>query len=230
MSRANEMHGFLPDDYVELKTQRRTNLLWALIFLIVAGGIGWAYMIAEEKIRNAEEENRAVNAEFAAAAGTIEQFKQMQAEQRRLNQKAQLVGSLLEPVKRSNILAELTNSLPPRVYLKEVDLRGTRQTETAAAGARTSYERARAPAAPQQQVKPVVFNVRITIKGLAFTVDDVTTYRANLERSALFGEAHFIEAREGTYRDRKLYEFQLEVLVDPTANSRPVEQVAIEGK
>ena len=68
MSRATEMQGFLPDDYVELRTQRRTNILWALIFLIVAGGIGWAYFIAQNKVMKAEEYNAAVNRDYAAAA------------------------------------------------------------------------------------------------------------------------------------------------------------------
>jgi len=219
MSRATEMHGFLPEDYVELKTQRRTNLLWALVFLIVAGGIGWAYFIAQDKIRKAEMDNALANEEFAAAAGPIQQFKEMQEKQQQLNQKAELVGSLIERVNRSNILAALTNSLPKRVYLTEVDLTG--KPSTVAAPAATAFERARAEAATVG--KPIIFDVRMRVRGLAFSDDLVASYTMNLERANLFSEVNFIESREHMFRETRLREFELEVVLDSTADSRIVE-------
>ena len=214
MSRATELHGFLPEDYVELKTQRRTNLLWALIFLIVAGGIGWAYFIAQNKIQRARDMNAEVNRQFAAAAKPIEEFKLMQAEQQRLNQKAELVGSLLERVNRSFILAQLTNCLPQSVYLSEAELNGKPETDNTQA--KTAYDRAKAAGSP----KPIIYNVTMKVKGLAYTNTQVSDYMSNLEKCGLFSDVVFVQAVETTYKEVKLREFQLELTLDPNADSR----------
>ena len=236
MSRGTDMHGFLPDDYIELKTQRRTNLLWALVFLVVAGGIGWAYFIAQDKIRKAEAANYEANQDFAAAAEPIQQFKRLQAEQARLNEKAELVGSLIERVNRSNILAVLTNSLPPRVFLTDLDLSG--KPRVSAAATMTKYERAKANAAKTsadkaaqkpgaaaagEPAEPVLFDVIIKVTGLAMSDRQVADYMTNLQRSPLFKEVNFVMAREFIYQDRPLREFELQLQLDPMADSRKPE-------
>ena len=152
MSRATEMQGFLPDDYVELRTQRRTNILWALVFLVVAGSIGWAYMIAQKKVQMAQEMNRRISEEFAAQSKPIELFKSLQEEQKKLNQKAELVGSLGERVNRSNILAELTNRLPTGVYLVDFSLDGRKRAD----GNKTAFDRAVTAGQP----KPILYDVQ----------------------------------------------------------------------
>lgn len=225
------MHGFLPDDYVEQKTQRRTNLLWALVFVVVAGGIGWAYFIAQDKIRKAEAANVAANQDFAAASEPIQQFKKLQAEQKRLNEKAELVGSLIERVNRSNIMAELTNSLPPKVFLTDMDLTG--KPRVSAAAAMTAYERAKANAAKASAAKaagqkaaesaaaePVIYDVSIKVMGLALSDRQVADYMTNLQRSSLFSEVNFVMSREFIYKEMRMREFELQLQLDPKADSR----------
>lgn len=228
MSRATEMHGFLPDDYVELRTQRRTNILWALIFLIVAGGIGWAYFIAQNKVQKALELNTAVNNEYAAAAKPIAQFQQMQEEQQRLNQKAELVGSLVERVNRSNILAELTNSLPRGTYLTDIDLQG--RTQTDASANKTLYERAKAAGIP----KPIIYNVTVKVNGWALIDTQVADYIANLKKSPLLSEVNFVETKDAVVGEARLRAFELELVLDPAADSRTLGSVkqsaAVEAK
>lgn len=218
MSRATEMHGFLPDDYVELRMQRRTNILWALIFLIVAGGIGWAYFIAQNKIRTAQDINASVTRDFSAAAKPIAQFQQMQEEQQRLNQKAELVGSLIERVNRSNILAELTNALPAGVYLSDFDLLG--KADSNLAGAKTAFDRAKAAGA----AKPIIYGVTIRLVGFAASDKHVADYMTNLEKSPLFAAVDFVETKEVAYKELKVRSFELELTLDPSADSRSLAQ------
>ena len=216
MGRAPEMHGFLPEDYVELKAQRRTNILWAMVFLVVAGSIGWAYFIAQKKIQDAEAINADVNREFASASSAVEQFKRMQDEQQRLNSKAELVGSLVERVNRSNILAQLTNSLPRNVYLSELDLNGKPQAD--ANQAKSAYERAKASG----EVKPIIYAVTMRVRGYAFTNSQVSDYMVNLETSGLFSDVNFVQAVESTFKEVKLREFELELTLNPNADSRTI--------
>ena len=212
MSRVSEIQGFLPDDYLEFRMQRRTNILWALVFLVVAGSIGWAFMIAQKKVQQAEEVNRRIKDEYAAQAKSIDLFKRLQEEQNLLNTKAELVGSLGERVNRSNILAELTNRLPMGVCLTDVTLEGKRKSDVA----RGSSERASVAGQP----KTIPYDVTLKIRGLAFTNRQVAEYLSNLGESRLFREVIFDLTDETVYKEVKLRLFELTVAIDPAADTR----------
>lgn len=212
MSRASEMQGFLPDDYLELRTQRRTNILWALVFLVVAGSIGWAYMIAQKKVQQAQTTNQQIKEKYAGKAGSIELFKKLQEEQNKLNTKAELVGSLGERVNRSNVLAELTNRLPAGMHLTELALDGKRRSD---AGKTTADRTAQAG-----QAKPILYDVTLKITGLAPTDRLVAEYMSNLERSSLIKEVQFDQIDETLYKEIKLRKFELTVTLDPAADTR----------
>ncbi|GEM_PF-5854001 len=218
MSRATEMQGFLPDDYLEFRIQRRTNTLWALVFLVVACSIGWAYMIAQKKVQQAEEVNRRIKEEYAAQITSIDLFKKLQAEQNRLNTKAELVGSLGERVNRSNILAELTNRLPIGVYLTDLTLEGSRAGE-----ASRPVERAVVAGQP----KAIMFDVNLKLSGLAYTDEQVAEYMTNLEQCPLFakGGVVFELTAETVYKEINLRMFQISVAIDPAADTRVITSV-----
>lgn len=217
MSRAH-MQGFLPEDYMETKAQRRTNVLWAMIFLVVAGGIGWAYYIAQTKIQRAEDINRQVNEQYSAAAKPIEQFQKLQEEQQRLNRQAELAHSLVEKVNRSNILAELTNSLPKNVYLTDFVLNAAKRAQ--ADVAMTAYQRAQAAKKGVALPEPIVYDITIRLTGLAYTDTLVTEYQRNLEKSPLFKDVNFISTEATTYQDQKLRLFNFELVLNPAADTR----------
>lgn len=219
---AHEMHGFLPDDYVERKAQMRTNILWALIFMIVAGGIGAAFFIAEKKVRAAEAMNKSVADEFAAAAKPIEQFQHVQEEQARLNRQAELAHSLVEKVNRSNILAELTNCLPKGVYLVDLGLEGRRRADDASPLRRAEAAK---PGAALASAKPIIYDVTIHLSGLAYTDTQVDDYMKALGNNPLFKKPKFLSTQETTYLQRKVRSFELELALDPAADSHgPLQQ------
>lgn len=212
MSRASEMQGFLPDDYLELRTQRRTNILWALVFLVVAGSIGWAYMIAQKKVQQAQGINQQIKEEYAGQTKSIDLFKKLQDEQNKLNTKAELVGSLGERVNRSNILAELTNRLPTGVYLTDITLNGKRRSDSG----KTVTDRG----AASGQAKPILYDVSMKVKGLAYTDTQMARYMSNLQNCPLFLKVQFELTDETLYKEVKLRMFELSVTLDPNADTR----------
>lgn len=216
MSQATEMQGFLPDDYAETKTQRRTNVLWAAIFLIVAAGIGSAFFIAEKKIKQAEDDNKAALDRFAAAAGPIEQLARMQEEHQRLNKQAELANSLVEKVNRTNILAEVTNTRPKDVALVDFSLDGKPRLDGGAAYARATAARTGKPALPE----PITFDVNMHMKGIALNDELVAQYMTNLKKSPLFRDVFFVVTRELAFKDQKLREFEFDLVLDPAADVR----------
>src|SRR6187401_3167351 len=117
MSSAPNQLSFLPDDYLERKAVRRTNVIFAVLFVIVAGGAFGAFTYAKNGVKEARERNATAKTDKAQAARPIEQFQKLQEKQRTMAMQAELTSSLIEKVPRSFLLAEMTNSLPTGVSL-----------------------------------------------------------------------------------------------------------------
>src|SRR3954468_21492669 len=95
MSSPNQL-SFLPDDYLETKRQRRTNVICAGLFLAIMSGIGVGFTTVEKSLRVAEKEHDEVVKEYAEAATKIQQHNQMKEKYQRLNSQAELTASLVE--------------------------------------------------------------------------------------------------------------------------------------
>src|SRR3954471_7833693 len=116
MNAPNQL-SFLPDDYLERKAQRRTTIIFGVLFGLVLAGCLFATQVSKKKMRVVEQQLAAIDSEYAEAAKRIEQFQQLQTKQRQMARQAELTSSLLEKVPRSFILAEITNALPAGVSL-----------------------------------------------------------------------------------------------------------------
>src|SRR3954467_1431036 len=83
MSSPNQL-SFLPDDYLERKAQRRTNVICASLFLVVMTSIGGAFTVSERKTREVDRlwEDKRTN--VTAAARKIQQAEQMEQKQRQM--------------------------------------------------------------------------------------------------------------------------------------------------
>src|SRR5256885_8539904 len=110
MSSPNQL-SFLPDDYLERKAQRRTNVICAVLFVVVLVAIASAFTITERTNHAVERRHAEMEKQYAEAAKRLEQVNQMQEKQKRMAHQAELTASLLEKVPRTHLLAEITNSL-----------------------------------------------------------------------------------------------------------------------
>ena len=81
MSAPNEL-SFLPDDYLERKRQRRTNVICAILFALVMGTIGTTFSFSERSLRAVEKQHASIETEYAEAAKRIEQVQQLLTKQR----------------------------------------------------------------------------------------------------------------------------------------------------
>src|SRR5881398_2676207 len=99
---------FLPEDYLELKAQRRTNVICAVLFVAVIGGIMSVFYASDKQDKAVNERHAQVRREVLEKAKRIDQVKQMQDKQRQMAHQAELTSSLLEKVPRSYLLAEIT--------------------------------------------------------------------------------------------------------------------------
>jgi Tfp pilus assembly protein PilN len=218
MSAPNQL-SFLPDDYLARKAARRTNAIFAVLFLITIVAIGATFTYCARGLKEARVRNEAANAEKAQAAAPIEQFQKLQEKQRTMAKQAELTSSLIEKVPRSFLLAELTNSLPAGVSLVDCALE-SRKRNTAPPVQKTAFEvkapgTAAAPTVPQ--VQPIVYDVSLRVTGIASNDVQVAQFITKLNASRLLKDVNLVISDEYKNGDDKLRRFQIEMTLSPTA-------------
>jgi Tfp pilus assembly protein PilN len=223
MSSPNQL-SFLPDDYLESKRQRRTNFACALLFLLIMAGIGVAFTSIEKSLRVAAAEHEDVSKQFADAASRIEQERQMQEKQQKMNAQAELTASLLEKVPRSVLLAELTKSRPAGVSFLDIVLDSKQKHAAAPAPTGKSaieMKRAAAEAAAAPVAKAKLYDVTIRLTGIADTDVQVAQFIAKLNQSKLVRDVNLIISDEFLVAENKFRKFQIDMSVDPAAEVDP---------
>jgi hypothetical protein len=224
MSSPNQL-SFLPDDYLELKRQQRTNAVCAALFAALVVGIGGAFHFTEKQMRVIEAQYADVGRRYAEAARPIEQFRKMQEQQRKMETQAALSASLLEKVPRSYLLAEITNSLPPNVSLIDFNLTSAAknappnpaQYKTVYEQKKAEIEAAKIAAATAGQTK--IFEVTMKVTGMAENDVQVAQFMNQLAKSKLLRDVNMVVSDEfqPSPKDEKLRKFVIEMTLNPDA-------------
>lgn len=213
---------FLPDDYLQRKAQRRSNLICAGLFVVVMGAIGTAFTMTERSIKEIERHHAKVEKDYAEAARRITQVQHMQEKQRQMAQQAELTASLLEKVPRTFILAELTNSLPAGVSLLDLTLESRRRNVVVDRPARTLYEQKQQELdkekRPDPSLQPRVYDVTLKLTGIADTDVQVAQYMSKLNGSPLLKDVNLVVSDQFDRDGAKLRKFQIEMTLMPGAD------------
>lgn len=227
MSAAPNQLSFLPEDYLELKTQRRTNAICASLFALVAVGVGAAFYLTERMVNKVETEYTDVLHTYTDAARPIEQFHLMQDKQRQMESQAALSASLLEKVPRSYLLAEITNALPQNVSLIDFGLEAKLRQNNAgpAKAAVTMYEQKLAEiekekaAALHLAAKPREYDVYLKLTGMADNDQHVAAFMKALSGSKLLTDVNLVVSDEyqPSPTEEKIRKFQIELQLSPDA-------------
>lgn len=234
MSSPNEL-SFLPDDYLERKSQRRTNAICAGLFLVTLVAIGSTFHFSERSNRDVDKTYDAKLREFTAEAKRIQQAEQMQEKQRTMARQAELAASLLEKVPRSFILAEITNAMPPGVSLMDFVLESKkRNTAPPSMVGATAFEQrkateaqkkanAAAAAANQQIADMKIYDVGMKMTGIAPTDVQVAQFIRKLNGSRLLKDVNMVITDEFTQDGEPMRKFVVECTLDPNAEVQPGE-------
>ena len=220
MSSPNQL-SFLPDDYLVRKAQRRTNVVCAMLFVVVMSAIGTAFYYTERSLRAVVDENVRVNQEYTEEAKRIEQYKLVEEKQKKIQQQADLTSSLFENVPRSTLLAEFTNALPSGVYLLDLNL-DSKPRQRAAVVAKTMYEQKKAQLeAKKAAPEPKQFDVALKLTGVAQTDVQVAQFINKLSHSKLLRDVNLVIVEEYNVEGEKARKFQLDMALSRDAEIEP---------
>lgn len=223
MSSPNEL-SFLPDDYLARKLQHRTNVICAMLFLVVMVAIGLAFYITERSNREVEARHASKLREYTEEAKRIQQAEKMKEKQRRMAQQAELAASLLEKVPRSFILAELTNSMPPGMSLLDFQLESRKKVAPAPAAATPAPRKGKKGAAQPEPSQPRQYDVNLKVTGVADTDVQVAQFISRLNGSRLLRDVNLVISDQFAREGQELRRFTIEMTLDPAADVLRQEQ------
>lgn len=242
MSAPNEL-SFLPDDYLEQKWKRRANVVCAILVMLVAGGVAAAAYYVRNYDRGVLARYDEVDARYTDAARKIDQVKKMHEQQRQVVHHAELAASLVEKVPRSNLLAEITNSLPTGVSLMEMEM-DSKPHQDAAAAPTSSFEQHKAQLEKANSdalgmgAKPPQFDVHLKMTGIAQNDVQVAQLMTRLSHSKLFNDVNLVVSESyDMRRDRPgkndapsepLRKWTIEMMLNPNAEVTQTNTAAVE--
>jgi len=217
---------FLPEDYIEKKTQRRTNIISVSLFVVVMAGIIGAFLVTDGQGSERRELQLRVNAEFEEAAKRLEQLEDLQQRKDEMIRKARVTAMLIERIPRSLLLAELINQMPSTLSFLELKL----ETKTIRRRKRvlTAIEKAKqkqnknTPATNQPQVQPTESS--ITLIGVAPTDVQVAQFMTSLSRSDMFTDVNLAYSEEANLVDDHLMrKFKIDLKINPDVEITKIE-------
>ena len=226
---------FLPEDYVEKKTQRRTNVISLALFLVVMVSIIGAFLVTDRQGVERRRLQQQVNTEFEEAARRLEQLEDLQRRKDQMLRKARVTAMLIERVPRSLLFAELINQMPSTLSLLEFEIntkvkRVKRKAMTALDKAKQAQKGNKQK--EEDEIPPSVVSLRLV--GVAPTDVQVAQFMTSLSRSYMFTDVNLAYSEEANLVDDHLMrkfsiDLKLNQLVDvqklePTMVQRQLKQ------
>lgn len=226
---------FLPDDYLAAARERRTNIAGLVLFAAVLGGVAIWFTRSNVEYREVRDRQEQVGHSFAAVADRIRDMQEQERTRELMLEKARLAISLVDPMPRSIILAELVGRMPERVSLIDLQLRseavrparGAASTSArttpaakpagrnAAAGSADKADKAAPPRA-----EPVRHAINLVLTGTAPTDLDVSAYLQALGRFDLFESVRLELSEEREISGRPTRHFRIAIRIGPDADVR----------
>ena len=213
---------FLPEDYLERRIARRTNLISLSLFVVVMGGIVAAFFVTDREraaVRNLQYQ---VDAQFEEAANRLEQLDKLQVRKREMLRKAKVTAVLKERVPRSLILAELINNMPSSLSLLDLSMetrtiKVKRKPATALDEAKAKKKKKKKKkkggdgpvAPPQPEVQPTESS--LTLVGVAPTDVQVAQFMTALSRSKMFEQVNLAFSKETNMEDQTMRTFRIDM-------------------
>lgn len=231
--------GFLPEDYLARKSERRTNVIAITLFTVVTFAVVGAFFVTNREWNDVRQYTEAINVRYAQAAMEIEQLRKLEDQKSELIEKAELVTALIERVPRSLLLAELINRMPGEMTLLELQLASKRTermtsrsraaTESASSSKSLASRRSRGSASAQKAAAPAPtvtapqYETRMFVTGVAPTHSAVAQYVAQLQTCQLIENIELKFSDRTIIRDREMFRFRIEASIRPDADARDIE-------
>jgi Tfp pilus assembly protein PilN len=222
---------FLPEDYLDQKAERRTNLISLSLFGIVMVSVFAAFLVTNRQWSQVKTARASINDQYEDAAVQIERLNELEEQKNQMLSKARLAAALVERVPRSVLLAELINRMPPRLGLVEFELKSQkikaarkepkRRATTRRMGPTRAMTREEAEQlAEDKKIEPPRYQVSLTMVGVAPTDVEVSRYISELNTFELLKDVNLEYSEERKFEGDKMRQFEIKMTLNPDADVR----------
>lgn len=248
-SNSSDQRSFLPEDYIQRRAERRTLLISAVLFGVVAAGVVGAFFVTNREWNDVAAYQRAVNVRYTQAAEDIEQLKKLEEQKGELLDKAELTTVLIERVPKSILFAELINRMPPDMTMLEAQTKSTRlEAPRGRSGKKSSAppgekskgtgkgssmaqnkkgrDSKEGAATEAPEVSAPKLETRLVLIGVAPSHNSVARYVSALQACPLLRSVEMKFSEETIIRDLPMNKFRLEAMIRPDADGRRLEPAA----
>jgi Tfp pilus assembly protein PilN len=218
---------FLPEDYVEKRQAARTAVICIGLLVVVVAGIMGAWVYKQWLAKPTFDQQAQVDTEFDEMSKQINEAQEMNAEKAKMLAKAELTTTLMERVRRSALLEELTKLQPKGVNMLSLELK-SRELPQAQLSDIDKAKRVQDGLPPVIE-KPPELEVTIDLTGTAPSDGQVAAYISALGKSPLLSEVNLLfsdEFKRGQGDAQEVVrKFHVEMKVNPAADLRRVDDV-----
>ena len=231
----NKNASFLPDDYLDQKAERRTNLISLVLFGIVMAGVFLAFLFTNQKHAMVKRDQSVINANYRSAAVQIRELVELEEQKDQMLQKAELAAALVERVPRSVLLAEIINRMPERLSLLEFTLKSERikpprpkvSDRERLKPTRAKTRKNAATENEGKRIRPPRYTVTITLVGIAPSGQEVSGFLAELNDYELLRSVMLDYTEEKAVEGEVMQQFQISMKLDPAADVRSVDPLLV---
>ncbi|MDA0295707.1 MAG: PilN domain-containing protein [Planctomycetota bacterium] len=233
--------GFLPDDYVEKKAERRMNVMAITLFILVMFGVTTAFMVTQKNWSGVRADRAVVNQRFIAANDQIAEMDAYELRVEQMVDKAHIAVGLVDTVPRSNLLAEIVLQMPTELSLTRFSLQTTeikaakvRPQAVATLGSKRNRGGAAASLEEAETVRPEPrrWKSEVQLDGLAPSLDEVSRFIDALVTVPIFRRVRLDQTQEKEVDDRPMREFRVLFEIDPEADIRenedPIDMASVD--
>jgi Tfp pilus assembly protein PilN len=221
---------FLPEDYVERRKEQRTNLICLSLFGVVLIGVVGAYLVTMRQRADVRQQRTAVNHAYAEAAKRLEQLEKLQQQRAAMLRKAEITRTLVEPVPRTFLLADLINRMPATLSLFECSFNSKNITPPPSIDSKKSaMANAQKPAKPPEPATPRTL-VTVSLVGVAPTDVQVAQYMSQLARSQLVADVNLVYSEETKINESFMRKFRIDMTLNEKADVRTIQPLLVERK
>ena len=223
---------FLPEDYLDERAERRTNLISLVLFGVVMITVFAAFLVTNREWTQVRAAQEAINSQYQLAARKIDELTELEQQREQMLNKAELAAALVERVPRSILLAELINRMPPRLSLLEFELKSEKVRaprklpNTRRVGRQSGPKRAptrEQAAAEQQKIDVPRQVVMISMVGVAPTDVEVSRFISALTSYSLLSNVTLDYSEEREMEGRMMRRFAIKMTLANNADVRRAE-------
>ena len=226
--------GFLPEDYLHSRAEKRAGLLTLVLFGVVMFGVAAAFFVTNRQWIDVRNEQEAINAEYTREAQKIEQLKALEQQKAEMLAKAEVTTALIERIPRSILTAELVTRMPENITLLSMELKSKRVMQrptqptqpTPSTGTLTGGGQRTQPTPQEPRISAPKYEYSLTVTGVSQVNNDIADYLASLKNSPLLEGVDLNYIKPTRISDIELRKFELIARLRPDADARSVEPVA----